>query len=78
MSEPRILMTGIVFGEGGQVVQTVDTTLGCFSCALGGPDARTLYMVVADWSRGPAMVTGDPTGRILALDVAVPAPRPAR
>jgi sugar lactone lactonase YvrE len=60
--------------EGGKVLQTVDTGLGCFSCALGGPDGRTLLMVVADWSKGPAMFTGDPTGRILALDVPVPAP----
>ena len=34
-------------------------------------------MVVGDWSKGPAMFTGDPTGQILALDVAVPAPPPA-
>jgi sugar lactone lactonase YvrE len=59
--------------EGGEVLQTVDTGLGCFSCALGGPQGRTLLLVVADWSRGPAMVTGEPTGRILALDVPVPA-----
>jgi hypothetical protein len=30
-------------------------------------------MVVADWSKGPAMFSGDPTGRILTLDVPVPA-----
>jgi sugar lactone lactonase YvrE len=60
--------------KGGEVLQTVDTGLGCFSCALGGPDGRTLLMVVGDWSRGPAMFTGDPTGRILALNVPVPAP----
>jgi sugar lactone lactonase YvrE len=60
--------------EGGEVLQTVDTGLGCFSCALGGPDGRTLFMVVADWSKGPAMVTGEPTGRVLALDVPVPRP----
>jgi sugar lactone lactonase YvrE len=63
--------------EGGEVLQTVDTELGCFSCALGGPDQRTLFMVVGDWSKGPAMFTGDPTGRILALDVPVPAPAQA-
>ncbi|BCB87880.1 SMP-30/gluconolactonase/LRE family protein [Phytohabitans suffuscus] len=56
--------------EGGEVLQVVDTGLGCFSCALGGPDGRTLLMVVADWSKGPAMFTGDPTGQILAVDVA--------
>jgi sugar lactone lactonase YvrE len=59
--------------EGGEVLQIVDTTLGCFSCALGGPDGRTLFMVVADWTKGAAMFTGDPTGQVLALDVPVPA-----
>lgn len=54
---------------GGEVLQVVDTGLGCFSCALGGPDRRTLLMVVGDWSKGPAMLTGDPTGQILALDL---------
>ncbi len=33
-----------------------------------------LCMVVADWSKGPAMVTGEPTGRVLALEVSVPCP----
>jgi hypothetical protein len=56
------------------VLQTVDTALGCFSCALGGPDGRMLFIVVADRSKGPAMVTGELTGRVLALDVSVPCP----
>jgi sugar lactone lactonase YvrE len=60
--------------EGGEVLQTVDTGLGYFSCALGGPDGRMPCMVVADWSKGPAMVTGELTGRALALDVSVPCP----
>jgi hypothetical protein len=28
----------------------------------------------ADWSKGPAMVTGELTGWVLALDVSVPCP----
>jgi sugar lactone lactonase YvrE len=59
--------------EGGEVLQTVETGLGCFSCDLGGPYGRTLFMVVGDWAKGLDMVTGDPTGKILAVDVAVPA-----
>ena len=51
--------------EGGEVLQTVEAGLGCFSCALGG---STLYIVAADW---PAMFSGPPTGRILAADVPV-------
>jgi sugar lactone lactonase YvrE len=55
--------------EGGEVVRTVDTGLGCFSCALGGPDGRTLYIVVADWSNPAAMMSGAPTGQLLAIEV---------
>jgi sugar lactone lactonase YvrE len=54
--------------EGGEVLQTVDAGLGCFSCALGG---TTLYIVAADWSNPAAMFSGPPTGRILAADVSV-------
>jgi hypothetical protein len=31
-------------------------------------------MVATDWSNGPAMVTGELTDRVLALDVSVPCP----
>jgi sugar lactone lactonase YvrE len=55
--------------EGGEVLQTVDSELGCFSCELGGPDGATLYAVVADWSNPAAMMSGDPTGRLLAAEV---------
>jgi sugar lactone lactonase YvrE len=54
--------------EGGEVLQTVDAGLGCFSCALGG---TTLYIVAADWSNPAAMFSGPPTGKILAADVSV-------
>jgi sugar lactone lactonase YvrE len=59
--------------EGGEVVQRLGLDLGCFSCALGGPDGRTLYLVVQDWSNPAAMFSGPPTGKLLAVDVAVPA-----
>jgi sugar lactone lactonase YvrE len=51
--------------EGGEVRQTVEVGLGCFSCALGD---STLYIVAADW---PAMLSGPPSGRILAVEVPV-------
>jgi len=65
--------------EGGEILQTVDAGLGCFSCALGGSGADggsassrpTLYIVAADWSKGPEMFSGPPTGEILAVEVAV-------
>jgi sugar lactone lactonase YvrE len=52
--------------EGGEVLQTVEAGLGCFSCALGG---ATLFIVAAAW---PPDFSGPPTGRILAVDVPVP------
>jgi sugar lactone lactonase YvrE len=54
--------------EGGEVLQTVDTGLGAFSCALGGPDGRTLFAAVADWTKGEEMFA-EPTGRIVAVEV---------
>ena len=56
--------------EGGTVLGAVDLDRGCFSCALGGPDGRTLFMTAARWS-GPGGV-GEPTGLLLAADAPAP------
>ena len=54
--------------EGGAVLQTIDVDRGCFSCALGGPDGRTLFIAATEW-RGPAAAaTLLDTGRILAVE----------
>jgi sugar lactone lactonase YvrE len=56
--------------EGGVVVQTVQLDLGCFACALGGSDGRTLFMTVADWPG--AMAPGGPrTGKVVTTQVPV-------
>jgi len=55
----------VLVREGGEVVRTVETGLGAFSCALGD---RTLYVAIADWSKGPAMFA-EPTGSIVAAEV---------
>lgn len=39
--------------EGGEVLNIVNADRGCFSCALGGPDRSTLFIVAAEWL-GPA------------------------
>ncbi|HEX8804136.1 MAG TPA: SMP-30/gluconolactonase/LRE family protein [Acidimicrobiales bacterium] len=63
--------------EGGEVLQTVELDRGCFSCALGGPDGRTLFVVAADWG-GPDAVGADRTGQVVAVEAPAPAaPRPA-
>lgn len=55
--------------EGGEVLQTITVDRGCFSCALGGPEGRTLFIVATEW-RGPeAMFQGEPTGQVLTVEV---------
>jgi len=57
--------------EGGAVRQTIHLDRGCFSCALGGPDRTTLFMVATRW-RGPELMTDESrTGQLLT------APAPA-
>src|SRR5206468_8684403 len=34
--------------EGGEVTNTIDLDRGCFACALGGPDGRTLFMIATE------------------------------
>ncbi len=58
--------------EGGEVLATVDAGLGCFSCALGGPDRRTLFITAAEW-RGMSGMTGPGTGQVLTADAPAPA-----
>jgi sugar lactone lactonase YvrE len=56
--------------EGGEVVQTITSELGCFACMLGGPDGTTLFATAAAWP--DAMTPGSRTGRILRTEVSVP------
>ena len=51
--------------EGGQVLQSITLDRGCFACALGGADRRTLFMLTAEW-RGFENMTDQPrTGQVL-------------
>jgi sugar lactone lactonase YvrE len=58
--------------EGGQVLQTIQVDRGCFSCALGGPDGRVLFIVATQWNGPQGMFEGDRTGQLLTVEVAVP------
>lgn len=52
--------------EGGEVLQTIPLDRGCFSCALGGVEQRTLFIVATSWN-GPAKMFQEPrTGQVLA------------
>jgi sugar lactone lactonase YvrE len=57
--------------EGGEVLETVHLDRGCFACALGGNDRRTLFMMAAEFTSTSAM-SGQRTGQVLT----VPAPAP--
>ena len=57
--------------EGGQVLQTVTLDRGCFSCALGGPHGRTLFIVATQWNGPEHMFQGERTGQVVTIDVAV-------
>lgn len=59
--------------EGGRVLARVEVDRGCFSCALGGPDGSTLFIVAADW-RGPeGMAQPSPSGVVLTVQAPAPA-----
>jgi sugar lactone lactonase YvrE len=59
--------------EGGEVLQTIDVDRGCFACMLGGPDRRTLFLVVAEFG-GPASWRPDAarTGQVLTVEAPAP------
>jgi sugar lactone lactonase YvrE len=60
--------------EGGELADRIPLDLFGFSCALGGPDGRTLFMVVADWQGYENIGKGPRTGVVHTARVDVPAP----
>jgi len=54
--------------EGGEVLQTVELDRGCFACALGGADRRTLFMMATEWSGPENMFDGPRTGQVLTVE----------
>jgi sugar lactone lactonase YvrE len=59
--------------EGGEVLQTIDLDRGCFSCALGGTDGTTLFMVAQKWGGTAEMDPDVRTGQVLTAEVLIPA-----
>jgi sugar lactone lactonase YvrE len=58
--------------EAGEVLQTIELDRGCFACALGGPDNRTLFLVTTEW-RGPtSMGDGARSGQVLVVEAPAP------
>ena len=50
--------------EGGEVLQTIQLDRGCFSCALGGPNRTTLFMVATNWRGTERMTDESSTGQL--------------
>ena len=57
--------------EGGEVMQVIDLDRGCFACMLGGPDRRTLFMIVNEWG-GAENMGGARKGQVLSVEALVP------
>jgi sugar lactone lactonase YvrE len=58
--------------EGDGVLESIELDRGCFACALGGTDRRTLFMAANEWS-GPAEMFDEPrTGQMLAVQAPAP------
>jgi sugar lactone lactonase YvrE len=52
--------------EGGEVLGLIELERGCFACALGGVDGRTLFMIAAKWPE--AMAGDERTGQVLMAE----------
>ena len=57
---------------GGEVLKTIALDRGCFACMLGGPDRKTLFMVVQEWGGMESTAEEARTGQVLTA----PAPAP--
>jgi sugar lactone lactonase YvrE len=60
--------------EGGEVLERVELDRSRFSCMLGGPERRTLFMLAAQW-RGIEQIDealADRTGQVLVADAPAP------
>lgn len=53
--------------EGGEITHTIELDRGCFACALGGADGRTLFIAAQQWN-GPAAMLDGRTGQILTSE----------
>jgi sugar lactone lactonase YvrE len=62
--------------EGGEVLEAIELDRGCFACALGGSDGRTLFMVANHFGEASDEDPEEPMGQVLTA--AAPAPAAAR
>ncbi len=58
--------------EGSEVLERIAVDRGCYACALGGPDGRTLFLCTGQFAP-PQQSLADRVGRIETAVVGVPA-----
>jgi sugar lactone lactonase YvrE len=58
--------------EGGGVLDAIELDRGCFSCALGGPEGRTLFMVAREWHGSSGVRQEQRTGQVLMVEAPEP------
>lgn len=61
----------VLFAQGGEVLEVVNTSQNCYACMLGGDDGKTLFMLTAQSSQAK-IVSVNRTGKIEAAAVASP------
>ncbi len=57
--------------EGGEVAERIEIARGCFACMLGGPDRRTLFLMLAETADSTAVIQRR-DAQVAAVDVDVP------
>ncbi|MER8976154.1 MULTISPECIES: SMP-30/gluconolactonase/LRE family protein [unclassified Mesorhizobium] len=58
--------------EGGAMLESVDVDRGCFACMLGGSEAKTLFIVAAEWHGFEHMISDARTGQVLSIEATAP------
>jgi sugar lactone lactonase YvrE len=58
--------------DGGRVLQIIQLDRGCFACALGGPDGRTLFVTAAQWRPDLPELVPAGSGQVCTARVTVP------
>ena len=58
--------------EGGAVLDRIELDRGCFSCALGGRDDRTLFMVTREWNGSASIAEDRRSGQLVTANAPEP------
>jgi sugar lactone lactonase YvrE len=59
--------------EGGEILQVLELDRGCFACALGGPDGRTLLLIANHFGDASGDQAAEPMGQVLTAVAPAPA-----